>query len=287
MASYAVVMHADAATDGYPPRLRTAVAAVGRAFADVPRLGRVAGCLNCFGEDELTLLGGDLDLVPDDLVRRFAYKWTNHWSAAQYGILWRRLTPRILRLLIDDPSMERGLLLRGLGSAEAEFGGWPVAQRVALLDALAAVLEVAVTRWSPGAILELLDGLGHVHHDVAPWLVHIQGMSGPAAEAGSVRLVCSWAVDVLWGEEPFCWSDPANSTLALRNWLCSPAVQHLVDNFAMAHPRCKTAADAQAAIYALRHHQRSPWRYPGYGYNRMKLGGLRDLNGFLEPLSPP
>jgi hypothetical protein len=264
--------------------LRQALATLDHTFSGVPFVGPVDGCTYCYSPDDLTQLADDPAAAPDDLVHAFAEEEVGHWAEDQYGTLWRRLAPRIIGLLANDPTQDAGLLLRGLGVAHVRLQSWPAEQRDAVMRALAALLAVAVTdQRSPGQVVDLLGGLGHVHHDLTPWFRQIDALEGPAADAGAVRLVCHWAADLVWGEEPNFWWFPDDPTGPVRDWLCSPTVEARLTRFAAEHPRCKTAADALIGVQSLRQGE-SAWLYPGYGYDQMQTGGLRELNGFLRPL---
>jgi hypothetical protein len=253
--------------------------AVDEAFADQPEVGPVEGCTRCYLQPELDLLGGDPRLVPDDLVGGFAEEVQDHWTSQQYGPLWRRLAPRIIRLLVvQQPGVDAGLLLRGLGPYGAGFTDWPAQQKSAILDVLGAVLDVAlIDGRPPEAVLDRLGAVSHIGHDVTPWTRRLDTLTGPHAEAGLVRLACRWAVDLLWDDEPSWWWYPDDPAAIGVAWLSSRPVRGRITGFAAVHPGCKTATDALAAIERLADAAVSPWSYPTYGYDRARNSGLRHL----------
>lgn len=255
--------------------LDQALATLDSAFADVPRVGTVDGCLACYSPRDLELLGGDPALVPDDLVGSFARSTIEHWCEEQYGALWQSLAPRIIRHVIANGSVS--LELRGFGDPLGRFETWPEHQRTAVVDALKAALSVALIRQSGYKIMELVGGFSHVGQDMAPWFEHLNALPSPSHDAGIVRLACHWAVDVTWGDEPDLWWWPEDPLGPVRDWLRSPALHTRLRRFAEANPRCKTVSDALIGIDAVRRDE-SVWLYPTYGDR--KIGGMNRLVTF-------
>ncbi|MCQ4209336.1 hypothetical protein [Streptomyces longispororuber] len=170
---------------------RQALAGVDAAFADPPALDRpVDGCTHCTPESELVLLGGAPARVSDDLLGHFMREPASHWEDDQYPVLWRRFVPRALRLWGPDgdgtdPSYEIGRL----GPDGARLADWPVAERGAVERAFRALLTLAVTDGGPhGRCTGLIEGMAQVTGSLDPWLDHLQGLTGPEADAGLVRL---------------------------------------------------------------------------------------------------
>jgi hypothetical protein len=255
------------------------VDAVDLAFGAVHEVGEVAGCLNCYSESELAVLSGDAWLIPDELVRLFAQEGQDHWQRDQYGPLWRRLAPRIVRLVpVHDGTVDVGLLLRGLGPLGCGLDQWPAGQRAALLEALGCAVDVALVDGRPADdVVELLGAVSHVDHDLAPWTRRLDTLQGPRADAGLVRLAAHWAVNVLWGEYLSWWWYPDDQLALASRWLCSAAVYDRLTRFAAAHPRCKNARDALTAIDKLRIDGIPPWLYPAAGIEAARASGIHLL----------
>jgi hypothetical protein len=266
-------------------RLDNALHAVDEAFADEPDVGPVRGCTYCYRESELALLGGEPRLVPDSLVREFAEEVLDHWEEQQYGLLWRRLAPRIIRLLVsNEPGIDVGRLLRGLGPHGAGFHGWPAQQRSAILDALGAALDSALIDGRPPAdVVDLLGAVSHVDHDSTPWTDRLDSLTGPYADAGLVRAVCYWAIELLWEDAPHWWWNPDDPIALGTRWLCSAPVRDRIQQFAELHPLCKTAKDALLAIDTLQRGDYSPWLCRGYGYHRAHDNGRDHLVHRITP----
>ncbi|MFD1275699.1 hypothetical protein ACFQ51_41105 [Streptomyces kaempferi] len=145
------------------------------------------GCTRCFTEAELRILGGDPRDVPDDVLEGFMGKVVDHWDTDQYPVLWRRLIPRALRRWgPEGPGTDPSHELRGLGRYGAELISWPVAERTAVEQVFRALLTLALTGGrSPADIRDLVEGVAHATGGLEPWLDHIDGFSGPAADAAS------------------------------------------------------------------------------------------------------
>ncbi|MFJ1969570.1 hypothetical protein ACIO93_12955 [Streptomyces sp. NPDC087903] len=244
-----------------------------RVFASSPVLDRpVGGCTYCTPESELRVLGGPPDAVPDDLLGHFMREVPSHWDADQYPLLWRRLMPRALRYWGPqgrgvDAAAERG----HLGEQGANFVDWPAPERAAVEQAFRALLAIAlVDGREPVEMTDLIEGIAHATGGMEPWLEYLAGLPGPAADAGLVRLVCDWAIDLLWEELRFSWwydGDPR----VIADWL--PTQRARVTAFAARHPHCKTAADALIALDRLQAGDYSAWLYP-YGIERLLGAGL-------------
>ena len=91
-------------------------------------------------------------------------------------MLWRRLAPRIVRLIhVDGEDSAPDYLLRGLGDAQAAFPRWPAAEQAAATAACAALLPVALLRWQrPESVLRLLGGLAYAGGELTPWLRRLE-----------------------------------------------------------------------------------------------------------------
>ena len=250
--------------DAYRQHRDHALAAADRVFARTLRIGRLDGCTLCYTDEELVQLGGEPRSVADDLVRQFAAEGIDHWNENQYQIAWRRLAGRILGLLdSENPNVDVGRLLHGLGYSCNRIDEWPENERDAVLQVLRATLDLwLVDGRAPIDVIELLGALAHVYDDITPWFTRIDTSPDPSIEAGLVRLAAYWAADLLWGESPDWWWYPADPAGLARDWLCSQAVQSRLTAFASRNPKCKNAADALAATQSLATDGHGLWLYP-------------------------
>ncbi|MCE7011372.1 hypothetical protein LWC34_52475 [Kibdelosporangium philippinense] len=189
-------------------------------FAGVPRVsGKVSGCSRCYSEAELELFGGDPALVPDRLVVSFATDATDHWSEDQYGLIWRGLAPRILRLLDPDPD-ER--VLRGLSFAR--FSTWPEEEQAAVRHEVREIVTRAFTTWDhPFPLEELLCAVAYVDGELAPWLGYLDTL-GADADAPIALLAEQWASELPKGTLLQWRLHDEDSTEPIRDWLYSDAL---------------------------------------------------------------
>ncbi|PRY38237.1 hypothetical protein [Umezawaea tangerina] len=257
------------------------------AFADPPAVDLSDGCSACFSEPDLAVLAGDPARIPVDLATTALRKSADHWSPEQWRALWSRTAPRVVREVLAERG--RGLVdreLASLGKGHADLSSWPERQRTALDDALAAVLEVAVTYGDPAhEVTTLLGGLACAYDDLGPWLARLDALRGPQADAGVVRLALEWTTGLLRGEDQwFTWWWPADPAAVVREWVCSAAVRDRVRRFAAAHPGCKTASDVLLAYTALDEGARSPWYHPATGYDRWQAMGQPTGYAWLIPV---
>ncbi|MBB5868577.1 hypothetical protein F4553_001956 [Allocatelliglobosispora scoriae] len=251
-------------------RLRTALDTADHAFVDVPLVGAVDGCAYCYSPRDLELLGGDLAAVPDDLVRQFAAEVPEHWTAEQYGLMWRGLAPRILHMAAEQPElMIIPWALRGPSAPQACFHDWPQAQQNALVEAYSALLAASFVTRQPADVIELLGPLAQLHDDVGPWLAQIDEMSGPAADAGFVRLAAHWSNEIASGRQPHWYWYPDNPVGLVTAWLSSPPVLDRLRHFAEQHPGCTNAAGTPSVIEALTTDTEPSWDVVG------SLGGCK------------
>jgi hypothetical protein len=88
----------------------------------------VGGCTYCYAPADLEALAGPVDRVPEDLIPSVAAKTTDHWD--DFPALYRRMTPRIVRLLVTGRLQEHGLIASRL--LAADWRAWPMAEQEAL-----------------------------------------------------------------------------------------------------------------------------------------------------------
>lgn len=239
------------------------------------------GCLRCYSEQDLLVLEGDPDLVPDDLVRSVAADPHDHWSSEQWRFLYRRFAPRLVGL-VRAKQVASGMSLRAFGPSYADLAGWPDEERHATENALSAVLVNALAHWPSYELVELLDGLACAYDNLRPWLARLDTASGDAALGGVIRLACYWATGLLWGDDDwFTWWDNDDQLTAVRDWTMSARIK--TQQFSEAHPKCKNARDALIAYDRLDRGEPSPWVYPGYAWTIWERWGLPGQYGWVRP----
>jgi hypothetical protein len=151
-------------------RLQDALNALDDAFAplsDGPFT--VGGCTYCYASSDLAALGGPVDQVPEDLIPAVAMEVTDHWT--DFPSLYRRMTPRIIRLLATGRlHVDHGLIASRL--LAAGWTDWTSAERGALEEVWRAWWRSALHEY-PGTepAAEVLEAISVSTGALAPWLV--------------------------------------------------------------------------------------------------------------------
>ncbi|GAA2407253.1 hypothetical protein GCM10010420_39160 [Streptomyces glaucosporus] len=238
---------------------REALAGADRAFTPPPALrGPVRGCAFCRPEEELLLLGGAPDAVPDDLFLHFMHKTPGHWMPDQYPVLWRRLMPRALRHWgPDGGSFDHARELSRLGPHGADLPTWPEDERTAVERAFRALLTTALTGGgSPYPATELVEGIACATDGPEPWLEHLARLPGPDADTGLVRLARRWTDDLLRDDLRFWWYDDG-APRVIAEWL--PTLRPRLARIAARHPHPGTAGEAREVLDLLREAPEHTW----------------------------
>jgi hypothetical protein len=157
-----------AVSDPYQ-RLQDALTALDAAFAPLAeRPFTVGGCTNCYGQADLDALGGPVDRVPEDLIPLVAAEVTDHWD--DFPALYRRMTPRIVRLLVTGRlHVDHGLIASRLRAAG--WRDWAAIEQEALEKVWHAWWRSALRDY-PGQspITSVLEAVSVSTGTLAPWL---------------------------------------------------------------------------------------------------------------------
>jgi hypothetical protein len=239
------------------------------------------GCSRCYSEQDLAVLAGEPDSVPDRLIRSIASDAHDHWSSEQWRLLYRQFAPRLISL-VRTKGVDRGLTLRAFGPSYADLASWPDDERSAAEHALGALLVDALEHTPSHDLVDLLGGLACAYDDLRPWLTRLDAATGPAAEGGVIRLACQWATDLLWGHDDwFTWWYTDDPVTPVREWTLGAKTK--VERFSRTHPECKAAQDTLIAYDRLERGENSPWWYPGYAWDQWQHWGLPGQYGWLSP----
>ncbi|MEV6979117.1 hypothetical protein [Kitasatospora sp. NPDC093806] len=162
-------------------RLRDALDALDAAFASVVSAPiTVGGCTYCYAESDLAALAGPVERVPEGLLASVAAKSSDHWE--DFPALYRRMTPRIVRLLVTDRlHVDHGLIASRL--LAAGWQDWPASQRGALEQVWHAWWRSALHEY-PGTayVLGVLETVAVSTGALAPWLTAWAGARTEAAD---------------------------------------------------------------------------------------------------------
>lgn len=150
-------------------RLYDALDALDATFA--PLSGRpftAGGCTHCYGQADLDALGGPVDRVPEDLIPHVAAEVTDHWD--DFPALYRRMTPRIVRLLaMGRLHVDHGLIASRLLAAGCR--DWVSAEREALERVWHAWWRAALHEYpGTGPVTSVLETISVSTGTLGPWL---------------------------------------------------------------------------------------------------------------------
>lgn len=166
------------------------------------------------------LLDGDPELVPEEVLRRFAIHPSSCFDENEYQAAWRRLAHRMIRLQEEAP--DAGLTF---GMTRAKSLSWPEDERTALREQFTGAIMRAVAdeeRWPN------LDGLiqsaAHLDEDLTPWLRLVDSLPDEVV----VHLAKGWSFDVYYDNGRFgnwlYWEDPTSGE-QMQEWLLRPALR--------------------------------------------------------------
>lgn len=178
-------------------------------------------CGRALTEAQLTLLDGDPELVPEDVLRRFAIHPSSCFDEDEYKAAWQRLAYRMVQLQEDAP--DTGLTF---GMTRAESVSWPEDQRTALREQFTEVIMRAAAdeeRWPN--LDSLIQSAAHLDEDLTPWLRLVDSLQ----DAVVAHLAQFWSYDLYtssdrsWGSWLY-WENP-RADEQLQKWLLNPALR--------------------------------------------------------------
>jgi hypothetical protein len=179
-------------------------------------------CGFCYTEEDAVLLAGPVGAIPRDLLLRAAFEGPDHWG--DFVNLYRKLTPRIMALLVyDDLYVNEELIASHL----VEAGCWTTWAD----DERDAVLAVCREWWSdtlasfprtPDAHV-VVSFLATTPVPLTHWLdVWNAQPSGPA-DLHAQELFRWWWDELLNGELTVGWSGMINVTADIKRWVLTDA----------------------------------------------------------------
>lgn len=169
-----------------------------RAFAPwQERIDPVEGCDHCFGPEHLELLAGPVSEIPEWLFSRALSKWSG--TLSKNVLLWRRLTPRVLRSLtggtlhIDESFMARQFLT-------AEWRAWPEEERRAVAAVCDAWWAVTLSSDREPHAAVALEFLAPMTSEIDSWLEIWSNTTGPGADSQLIDLWATWRRELTSGD---------------------------------------------------------------------------------------
>ncbi|GAA3503261.1 hypothetical protein GCM10019016_103710 [Streptomyces prasinosporus] len=148
-------------------QLQNALDRLDAAFAPLADLPiAVGGCTYCYPQADLDTLAGPPHAVSEDMVASVSGEVSDHWD--DFPGLYRRLLPRIARLLVGDRLLYDLVATRLL---QADWRNWPQHESEALEAFLHAWWRsVLATHPCVGDITDILEVLGATTGTLVPFL---------------------------------------------------------------------------------------------------------------------
>lgn len=221
-------------------RLAAALARLERAFG--PRRDRIApmhACGHCFNPGDLRVMAGPVDEIPDRLFARAVWKWDTTMDADV--AFWRRLTPRILRLLAAGClHIDATLVARKFN--QAAWRDWPEDERSVVAEFCEAWFEAALTEPEGPAAVEVLPFVAILYGDVARWLAVWSATPGRRADRQLAEPAGWWLPDLLGGALDLSFSGELPDVAAeMTAWLLDQAPTRIHEGDLSPDDACRLA----------------------------------------------
>jgi hypothetical protein len=203
-------------------RLHAALDALDAVFAPLSeRPFAVGGCTHCYSQADLDALGGPVDRVPEDLMSLVAVEVPDHWG--DFPALYRRMTPRIVRLLTTG-RMHGGHGQIASRLLAAGWRDWAPAEQEALKKVWHAWWRSALHEY-PGTdrITSVLETVSVSSGTLTPWLDIWAATRTEAADRHLRDAVHHWLRKGELGELYLGFYDELHATPELLPWLFSTA----------------------------------------------------------------
>jgi hypothetical protein len=179
-------------------------------------------CGFCYGEADAMALSGPVDGIPGDLLTAVAAEVPSHWD--DFANLYRKLTPRIMALLVhDDLHIDEELIAERFADGGC-WHTWADDERDAMLAVCRAWWEATLTSYPrrPEAY-EVLSFLVTTPIPLAQWLEVWNSQPPGPADLHALDLCRWWAPELLGRDLMLGWSGTINVTADLKPWILEDA----------------------------------------------------------------
>lgn len=206
-------------TDHYQ-RLQDALDALDTAFAPLSEQPfTVGGCTHCYTHVDLEALAGPARQVPEELLPSVAAQSTDHWD--DFPALYRRMTPRIVRLLATGRlHVDHGLVASRL--LAAGWRDWTMPEQEALESVWHAWWRSALAEY-PGteSATGTLETISVSTGTLLPWLAVWAETRAETAGRHLCDALDDWLFEGQLADLRFGFYDELNAAPELLPWLLS------------------------------------------------------------------
>jgi hypothetical protein len=201
-------------------RLQDALDALDAAFAPFSaRPFTLSGCTYCYAPADMAALAGPVDRVSEDLISSVAAKEAGHWD--DFSGLYRRMTPRIVRLLATGRlHVDHGLVASQL--VKAGWRDWTTPERKALESVWHAWWRSALHEY-PGTepVTGVLEAISVSTGTLLPGLAVWAGTRTEAADRHLRDTLDGWLFEAKLDDLRFGFYGEFHATPDLPAWLLS------------------------------------------------------------------
>jgi hypothetical protein len=179
-------------------------------------------CGFCYAKADAIALSGPLDGIPGDLLSTVAAEVPSHWD--DFANLYRKLTPRIMTLLVHD---ELHIAEELIAERFADVGCWHTwadDERDAMLAVCRAWWEATLNSYPRRPETHVvLSFLVTTPVPLAQWLEVWNSQPPGPADLHALDLCRWWAPEFLGGDLMLGWSAKINVTADLKPWILKDA----------------------------------------------------------------
>ncbi|MFE3770050.1 hypothetical protein [Streptomyces sp. NPDC059122] len=199
-------------------QLQDALDALDAAFAPRTELPvSVGGCTCCYGREALEALAGPVHRIPDNLIPCVAHEVPSHWD--DFPGLYRKLAPRIVRLLIADQLLHKSVASQFLA---ARWREWTATERTALENVWQAWWRSFLhSHPGTGDVTRVIETLATITGTLAPWLAIWARTRTRAADLHLGDALDRWLIEDELADLHFGFYNEVHATPELLSWLLS------------------------------------------------------------------
>ena len=189
------------------------------------RVEPVDACSHCFSAEDLRVLAGPVEEIPERLFCSALMHWGSTMDA-DVG-LWRRLAPRTLREMVGQTlHIDESWMARKFN--EAGWREWPDDERDAVSEFCEAWFATALTAPEGPDVIDVLPFAAVMYGELAHWLERWAATPGPRADHQLAQLAAWWLPDLLAGQLDVSFSgDLPDISAELSAWLVAEAPRRL------------------------------------------------------------
>jgi hypothetical protein len=179
-------------------------------------------CGHCYAEADAVALAGPVGRVPADLIPAVAAEVPDHWD--DFANLYRKLTPRIMALLVyDELHVDEELIAHRIAEAGC-WQSWADAERDAMLDVCRAWWEETLSSHPrrPEAHV-VLSFLVTTPVPLTQWFEVWNAQPPGPADLHALELCQWWAPELIGTELMLGWNSDINVTTDVKRWILEDA----------------------------------------------------------------